>query len=369
MNRGDAGSPPPMMESTGNGPASFGGSAPMEQGFAGRGAYYHGDYVSQPSFAPGQYMSAGPGQSMPTAPPAVANPFVAPFGQVPVGSAGDGSPYDFAYTYGQPVNRQPSNGAAQRLARQPSDGAAQYLSRQPSDVASQYLSRQPPPGSNLSEVAPDAHYVDLNRTSVTPFQAAQYSEISRRLNIEPPAPMPSPAADAVVERVTSQDISVKEVQLSTPLVGGGQKGPPDAPAQEHANTESPFADPPAQDIIINGRDSLALPLPAFSSHSRVPSTPPILPEIQLQQRPFSPVSSEYPVAPSSVKPSPLGSSFTLPSPPPEAHFANNSDAGSAPSVAVVENVLATPGGKEEPVRKRPDTMYTVYDEEDAYGGI
>jgi len=51
-----------------------------------------------------------------------------------------------------------------------------------------YVNRVPPPRlSNLSAVNPlyhhrqDTHYVDLNRSSISPFQATQYAEISDRL--------------------------------------------------------------------------------------------------------------------------------------------------------------------------------------------
>ncbi|KAI6116758.1 hypothetical protein EDD16DRAFT_1896342 [Pisolithus croceorrhizus] len=111
--------------------------------------------------------------------------------------------------YGEPgqLARQPSNAAF--LTRQPSAAAgygnSAQLARQPSNVIA--LNRQPSaggygatPGNN------DAHYVDLDRSSVTPFQAAQYAAISRHLKDMDPhlprtsddlnrAPLPSPFDD------------------------------------------------------------------------------------------------------------------------------------------------------------------------------
>ncbi|KAH7921212.1 hypothetical protein BV22DRAFT_1132481 [Leucogyrophana mollusca] len=67
------------------------------------------------------------------------------------------------------------------------------LARQPSHAA--YLNRQPSAGAPYaSPVDPSAHYVDLDRSSVTPFQAAQYADISRQLNSYDPH-MAAPHAD------------------------------------------------------------------------------------------------------------------------------------------------------------------------------
>ena len=51
---------------------------------------------------------------------------------------------------------------------------------------------------------------------------------------------------------------------------------------------------------------------------RITSIPPTLPDIQIEQRPFSPVTIDFPAVPSSVHatPSPFSTSFSIPSPPP-----------------------------------------------------
>jgi len=366
-------------------------------------------------------MTSGPGQvGQP-----VANPFVAPYGQVPIGSAADGSPYDYAYYgHGQPVNRQPSNGAAQYLSRQPSAGpmqnltrqppagpvqgiygqpsgvagaslyrqpsasTAQILSHQPSGGAAQYLGQKPLPGNPVPEVSTDAHYVDLSRSSVTPFQAAQYSEISRRLNIPPPASMPSDIEGGTLQGLAPvAEIAAPAGQQSAV---GDKQLPAEPRVQDVAQHESPFSDTQeVHDVDLNAeenegqdldmperdpsfRDSYAsLPSPHFEAHDRVASSPPILPEIHLQQRSFSPISADYPVAPSSVRPSPLGESFSLPSPPAQAHFPSTPTIARAPSMSASPRKEAadTLAIRDEHVVKRPDTVYTLYDDDDAYGGI
>lgn len=73
------------------------------------------------------------------------------------------------------LNRQPSHPAM--LNRQPSNPV--MLNRLPSNPA--MIHRQASPRA-FGRMAADPHYIDLNRSSVTPFQAEQYADISRRLN-------------------------------------------------------------------------------------------------------------------------------------------------------------------------------------------
>ncbi|KAG6334895.1 hypothetical protein ID866_4189 [Astraeus odoratus] len=119
-----------------------------QRNFTGQGQNFYGGY-GQSSFSPGEIVQPAYGQS--------------------------------AMGYGDPgqLARQPSNAAF--LTRQPSAAAgygdASQLARQPPNATS--LTRQP---SATGYGDSDAHYVDLSRSSVTPFQAAQYADISRRLN-------------------------------------------------------------------------------------------------------------------------------------------------------------------------------------------
>ena len=75
---------------------------------------------------------------------------------------------------------------------------------------------------------------------------------------------------------------------------------------------------------------------------------------------------EFTLAPGATRPapapSPLASSYTLPTQPADAHIANK-----APQT-LAETALQPRLQRDEPA-KRPDTVYTMYDDEDAYGGI
>ena len=122
------------------------------------------------------------------------------------------------------------------------------------------------------------------------------------------------------------------------------------------------------DLLLPRKPSPEPPLPSPALVDRVPSTPPILPEIHLQERAFSPVSSEYPIAPVSAAPA---ASFDLPSPLPQAHFHAASAKPDTPASAArppSPGKLAPSAAAEAPGVKRPDTVYSVATE-DAYDGI
>ncbi|KAF8840396.1 hypothetical protein BDN67DRAFT_648220 [Paxillus ammoniavirescens] len=101
--------------------------------------------------------------------------------------------------YGQPAMEYSGYNDPRQLSRQPSNGA--YLTRQPT-IAPAY-------GPSPVPVDPNAHYVDLSRSSVTPYQATQYADISRHLGTSDPngqvtqpdnlpdGPLPSPFDDHI----------------------------------------------------------------------------------------------------------------------------------------------------------------------------
>ncbi|KAI9067927.1 hypothetical protein FKP32DRAFT_1562756 [Trametes sanguinea] len=353
LNRGGANTPrPPTMieRKMAQTPVSY-NTAPMPHPYGYAAAY------NQPSFSPGQIITPGP--YTPTTVNS-ANPFFSPF-ETPMHSPVSAAHHDYGYdAQGSPMTRQPSNGSTTLLSRQPSSAA-----------------QVPVQGAS------EAEYVDLSRSSVTPFQAAQYAEISRRLNTTPPQALSATEVAEVAEELSQQDdpaplspqrpVEPLELQPSISFDEPQHLTVQPTP-KESAFPESPFADPTLsmheeQLQHVPGRDSLELPQPpspAFSSKSRIPSTPPMLPEIQIQQRPFSPVSLDFPQVPSTPRavPSPLGSSFTAPSPPPSAHLPETPSAAATPAPAPREQATAR-----VPAAKRPDTVYTLYDEEDAYAGI
>ena len=173
---------------------------------------------------------------------------------------------------------------------------------------SAYLSRQPPT-NGPAPTDNSAQYVDLSRSSVTPFQAAQYEEIHRHLHMPPPAPVLGSLAE-------------EEYPREEPA----PKGP------------SPFSDP--------SEGVLPPPSPVHSNRSRVDSTPPILPELN---PPMSPV---YALRPTTAED------------PSKQTDASATDLPAAPAPAHVARPIPT-----TPNQKRPDTVYTIYDDDDAYGGI
>jgi len=129
-------------------------------------------------------------------------------------------PQNFYGGYGQQAAYGPSDvrhGGSpppmQQRGYAPREDTSQ-LTRQPSSAT--YLSRQPTAAGYGIPNDPQAHYVDLNRSSVTPFQAAQYADISRQLGASPnaamaplkpvdAAPLPSPFDDAAEEEYSPHD--------------------------------------------------------------------------------------------------------------------------------------------------------------------
>lgn len=213
--------------------------------------------------------------------------------------------------------------------------------------------------------AADPHYTDLSRSSVTPFQAAQYAEITEKLG----APMSSVLSAVPEERQAAVSDNLAVPSHDDPSTQG-----------ENTRTESPFADAAAvQQPIDNPSDEsmddeLPLPSPSAFQQTRIASLPPTLPEIYVPEH-FSPVASlEFPV-PLSVRnsPSPLSAEFSdLRGPPPttESYYKSSPLATSTPVQAQAQATVIPREPKTDgaPTNRR-DTVYTVYDEEDAYGGI
>ncbi|KIP04910.1 hypothetical protein PHLGIDRAFT_120269 [Phlebiopsis gigantea 11061_1 CR5-6] len=394
--RGFAPRPSSMVEKHGSDqPVSFGAQQYMQQD-------YHG-YSNHDSFNPGQVVAMPPQAWSPVGPgtPHSGQPFFHPMGDTPVGSPISPGPYDSAYNAQGQLVRQPSAGANAFLERHGSNGAEMVLNRQPSSgphaafnrqpslgphtafnrqpspgppvafnrqpspgpgaalnrepsTQSPYLTRQSPSAAAQIDPPPEAHYVDLNRSSVSPFQAAQYVEIANHLQAEPPAPLPTPMVAAAADEIfMKEDQLMPSVTTPRPLnVSAGRLASP-----TQRNGPSPFADPAHEDFGGMHVDDLpAPPSPAYSSMSRVDSSPPKLPELAVQERAFSPVTMDFPMSPPGhQESSPLAAPPTdFPVTPSEAHFAD---------------VPPTPRVRDTPSVPRPDTTYTVYDDDDAYGGI
>lgn len=295
--------------------------------------------------------------------------FQAPFS--PITSPGAQSPvsaYDHSWGAPAPVLTRNTSGSS---AHQQFAGPAQYA-QYPS---AQYPSLPSPRNSQPNHLAPPQDYVDLERTSVTPFQAEQYVEISKQLNTEVPKGLDTPAVEEfVAEKMAFKDNNLPPLPPKDPFADAEA-----ASAASHGEEES-------SETTLGMVQDMSFPAPpspvhATASRYRVESMPPTLPEIIVQSRvsvastylseagtpsapafpsgqtvvmkshgPFgeSPLGSRFPVTPS-----PLASSFTVPTPPAAT---TTFPAEPAPAQA-----------RSDP--KKRQTVYTVYDPEDAYGGI
>ncbi|KAG6909797.1 hypothetical protein DXG01_015290 [Tephrocybe rancida] len=348
--------PPTMIERRLASPApTFGTQYGAPGPAAGSNDY---DYNQYQAYGPSQMRSPNSAHPMFSDPayPSPAYPHQ-PYGQSPF------SPI------GSPVGMNPYEGSQQSpvLTRQPSN--ATQLSRAPSSNGPNgYPSEDPHYGGYPIPAAQNQNeYVDLDRSSVTPYQAAQYAEISQKLHTEVPTGLDTPAVTAFIQNQNNQA--------------------PPLPAESRTPSPSPFSDPAPGQLPYPGEvtprpstdldDFPAPPSPAHSGSSRVNSIPPTLPEIYVDSRPSSydfpasvrgsDIASGFPsgVTKDYLKsplgnhfpstPSPLASSFGIPTPP--------AAATSFPEVAPPTPRLSK---TEVPVTKRPET---VYDDDDAYGGI
>ncbi|KAI0251475.1 hypothetical protein BJV78DRAFT_1211895 [Lactifluus subvellereus] len=282
---------------------------------------------TQPSFSPGDIVS-----------PTSTNPHFSPYAQDVMVSPVSSNVPDY-YHHNQSQSASPA-APPQAFTRQPSNAMVQAaVARQNSVTSGPYSPVVSSPDTT------DPNYADLSRSSVTPFQAAQYAEITKKLGMPMslvPGAVPEDSHSAIpndISPASHADIPLRD---------------------ENAPTESPFADPGTErsdaDVCHELDIESPLPSPTRFQHTRIPSSPPTLPEIRVPERSFSPVTSYEVTIPSSVHntPSPFSLEFTDLRTPPPAGLQHKS------------SPLVTSSPVQAESAKRPDT---VYDEEDAYGGI
>ncbi|KAF5379522.1 hypothetical protein D9615_006500 [Tricholomella constricta] len=341
--------PPTMIERRLASPAptfgtQYGAPAPFGGNEYGGNEYGNMDQYGQyQTFAPGQLMNNMSPISATSAHPTYPN---AAYGQSPFSPIGSPvSEMAPGYEGGQPgvLTRQPSANGANGY---PQDDAAQYATY-----------------PNQANLPVQNEYVDLDRSSVTPYQAAQYAEISKQLNTEVPAGLDTPAVNNMIH--TSNE----------------------APPVPTNDINSPFADPipaallpaAAAQVPRHSTDSVSHelndfpipPSPAHNSSPRIDSTPPMLPEIHVESRvasydfPNAVRSHQFPATPS-----PLASSFGIATPSaaatsfPAAEPAPAAAPAAVPAAAPAAAPARAPAATDE--KKRPDT---IYDDDDAYGGF
>lgn len=370
--------PPSMIERRYASPApSFGtqygapGHQPYGNNTPGHAYATPGSYRRYSAFGPGQIMNhmSPPGMPMYQNTSYAQSPF-SPIVSPVLGVGPNDQGYNGRDDIAPALTRQSSTGT--QLTHQGSATAQDYQSYNAAPVPASHEVSYPAPAVIASRQSGSPHtsaeYVDLARTSMTPFQAAQYAEVSKSLNTEVPSGMGTPTEN--------------EESTNAPPV------PPKDPP-------SPFADPipvslrPSratrdsligQDVdrpvstdsrltmsVVHDLDFPEPPSPALTvaSRFRVDSIPPTLPEIHLESRSsvHSSFGGESPRAGLSVKalrspvaPSPLSAGFVADS--------SSADMPATPDADPV-SIDAEPAVSEKEL-KRPETLY---DPEDAYGGI
>ena len=326
----DAGSPrpPTMIERHLNSAPSMLSRQPTMPNMYSNNGYgngYNATEYGQSSFYPGDIVT-----------PTSANPFISPYSQDVMGSPVSSNVPDY---HVPPQSASPAVPPLALTRRSSSNTGQAAVVRQNS------IPGGPHSPMVTSRNNTNSQYVELSRSSVTPSQGMQYAEIADQLH----APMSSVLA-AVPEGPHGDGPGNQTLNPHTDLP------PPD----DDAPKESPFAD----SVVDASREldiEVPLPTPIMFQQPRITSTPPTLPEIRVPERSFSPVASfELPVPLSAREsPSPFSVEFSdMRSPPPAGlKFTSSPLATSTPAQAETENP------------KRPDTVYTLYDEDDAYGGF
>jgi len=306
----------------------------------GYGNGYGASESGQSSFYPGDVMT-----------PTSSNPFISPYSQDILASPVSSSVPDYH------VASHPTSPVSppQALTRSSSSTNQASVIRQNSIPGGPHSPMVSSPNDT------DPQYVELSRSSVIPSQGTQYADIPKMLH----APMSSGMA-AVPEE--SHD-DANHNRMLTPDTDPSQRG-------EDVPKESADVDLGSGYQVVDASRELdvevPLPTPIMFEPTRISSNPPTLPEIRVPERSFSPVASlEFPVPLSAREsPSPFSVEFSdMRTPPPAGlKFTSSPLATSNPSLAE-PTVIPRDQEAEDKPSKRPDTVYTLYDEEDAYGGF
>ncbi|KAH9028664.1 hypothetical protein EDB85DRAFT_2255244 [Lactarius pseudohatsudake] len=194
--------------------------------------------------------------------------------------------------------------------------------------------------------APDPHYTDLSRSSVALFQAAQYAEITEKLG----GPMSSVLGAVSEERQAAVSDNNAAPSYDDPSTQG-----------VNMHTESPFVDAPVVQQPIGN--------PSYESDDELPC-PLRMHSIRCVSHHFHRLASlEFPV-PLSVRSSPsaISAEFSdLRGPPPSEPNHKSSPLATSTPMRAQEQPTVIPREPKTGAApaNRPDTVYTVYDEEDA----
>ena len=255
------------------------------------------------------------------------------------------------------TRQQPSPRRASRPASGNDPGAANgftFPRRQNSRPNTAGSEKKRTPKLNLDQ-PPQDDYVDLSRSSVSPFQAAQYVEISMRLN----SPVPRGLGEDQVNRivVTPSPTETTEHYPDAPPV------PPKSPFEDPESIHESLRDSTRESYSSGQSISVRVqtpelqdfpvppsPAPTATSRYRIDSLPPVLPELNLDLIKSSSFVPNRRSLVTKYQSSPLASS-ALASEDKEESTASLHQTGTLTKSSSV---------------KRPET---VYNPNDVYGGI
>ena len=310
----------------------------------GFGNGYGASESGQSSFYPGDIIT-----------PTSSNPFISPYSQDVLVSPVSSNVPDYH------VASHPTSPAAppQALTRSSSSTNRATVIRQNSIPGGPHSPMVSSPNDT------DPQYVELSRSSVTPSQGMQYEEITKNLH----APMSSVMATLPEESHDNTTHNRMLTPNTTPNTGPSPRDedPPKQSADVDSSTEYQVVD------ASRGLDiEVPLPTPIMFEQTRISSNPPTLPEIRVPERSFSPVASfELPVPLSAREsPSPFSVEFSdVRTPPPAGLKFTSSPLATSTPTSAEPTVIPHDQKAEAKSSKRPDTVYTLYDEEDAYGGF
>jgi len=303
----------------------------------GYGNGYGAFESDQSSFYPGDIMT-----------PTSSNPFISPYAQDVLVSPVSSSVPDYH------VASHPTSPVSppQALTRSSSSTNQAAVIRQNSIPGGPHSPMVSSPNDT------DPQYVELSRSSVTPSQGIQYEEITKNLH----APMSS--VMATVPEESYDDITHNRMLTTDPSLRD------EVSLKEFADVDS------GTEQVVDASSGLdievPLPTPIMFEQTRISSNPPTLPEIRVPERSFSPVASlELPVPLSAREsPSPFSVEFSdVRTPPPAGLKLTSSPLATSTPESAELTIIPRDQKTEAKSFKRPDTVYTLYDEEDAYGGI
>ena len=251
------------------------------------------------------------------------------------------------------MGQQSSPRRASRPASGNDPGAANGFTFPRRQTSRSATEKKLPPKLILDQPPPN-DYLDLSRSSVSPFQAAQYAEISKKLNSE----VPRGLGEDEVARIIVTPSPAQTIEFPPPV-------PPKSPFEDPEPIPESLRDS-IRESFSSGQSAIRVQTPELqdfpvppspaatvTSRYRIESMPPVLPELDLDLRTSS-VGSKRTSVVSKYQPSPLALSGTIRE---AAHGTDTKYESTSPQTETLANSTF------------PTRPETVYYPDDAYGGI